>query len=300
MVLRHIHGYLPLSKLTAPPAKAELRKAEAALGFSFPESYRQALEDFGCGSFGGERSLSRPSQTQTYGSRFDAGEIASPSPADTIVFAASDTGDSWGWSPTLTRGRAEPPIHLIPRGCFNLEDEWARPRVVAKNVRGLLALWRKDLLKKGTEEPYFVPAGPMMLVGDMAALSPGASIKKAHDALAKSLEGALRLFRADHPTGSLSRFYLRDASAVFSVQTGNPGVSRAGTNTTLRLQWLRAGGIDRARSALDTLTELGWIIERRKPGTIVWRDGTTTPPGFDSLRALLATSLGIKLASLRA
>jgi hypothetical protein len=258
---------------------------------TLPKSYRDTMRSFGAGSFCEERWLLEPDATQPYGSLFGPRDDGKPMIKDKglasmTIFAASDNGDYWAWSSERTETTsAEPSVVRIPCGCFDLDDPFTRPRVVAKDVRDLVDGWRSELAKRGVEEPYFVPKRPLILVSDIALSAPKGAAKTTHGALARALVaiGATRLVHASYETTTVSRFFLHDARALFALQTHARKVLHkdAKTDSTLRLQWLDEDFIDATKPALDVVETLGWsFAKQKKAGTVV------LPPKHSKLETL--------------
>ena len=250
------------------PSEAVFREAEAKLGVRLPASYREALGRLGRGTVGSSCWLLLPKYLQTYGSLL-GGEFVKGELAEMLVFAMRDDGHYWGWSAKdLARG-GESSIRHIPR-TFDLDET----SIVAADVLGLLQEWMHNL-----QVPYFVPAGPTLLVSDVAANGPE------HDTLA--LPGSIRLFGAD----GMSKFYVEDAGLIVSIQTVPAAHTRASWTSALRFQWLRADTVMRSKVVLDALVAEGWDLVATPRVTFRWEEAR----GLEEIVALFS-SYGIVLA----
>ena len=289
MELERVGGFLFLGTRAVGAVAEEREAAEAALQFRFPASYVEALAALGRGTFDEARWLLSPARVQTYGSLFDEGLVRGP-PRDWLVFAASDDGTSWAWSPSAPRVRGEPAVHCIPRGCFGPDDALAAPRLVANDVVGLLRAFRAEARKAGAVRPYFVAEAPLLLVGDVHADPPRSarSVATAHRDVDRALAGAVRLVRFATDAVRVSRWFVPDADAILSIQTNvrSRDANDRAPSSTLRVRFLGDARVEGLDPVIRTLDALGWTFARARAATVVWRRASRA--GLSRVEAMLA------------
>lgn len=225
-------------------------------------SYLDTWSSFGPGQFNERSWLLAPNQLQTYGSLFDAGVVTDPELANLLLFAADDTGRYWAW-PGSGFGD-EPPVMEIPSRCLDAAD--VRP--VADDVLQLLDSWGDEPLV-----PYFVPAGPLRLWSDVALLSPGEHLYGDQNAVAEALVerwGAKMLDQELADTCMACKVYLPDHCLLLSLQTVSAEITRAPTDSTLRLRWLAPAQPAVVGELVTLLESMGWDRDRDRRTTYCW------------------------------